>query len=88
MTLLQRRLQGCNGSIERCHPACSAFAHRARGVAQAPKRPASEPGSRPDPGALLCAAEVGTRQAFMNQARTWDGSSQDSRDGSTDYITH
>ena len=33
--------------------ACSAFAHRARGVAQAPKRPAAEPGARPASGVLL-----------------------------------
>ena len=39
--------------IERFRFACSAFAHRARGAAQAPKRPASEPGSRPELGALL-----------------------------------
>ena len=41
--------------VERFRSACSAFAHRARGVAQAPlgKRPSSEPGSRPESGALL-----------------------------------
>ena len=58
-------------SDERFPFACSAFAHRARGVAQAPKRPASKPGARPESGALLRYTPTCWHLSQPNNLRAW-----------------